>query len=50
VLQDLVDLLDPTFGANNKEEITLMDEEEATMIFYSNSLVQNKLSDSDLYE
>ncbi|CAG8825469.1 28807_t:CDS:1, partial [Dentiscutata erythropus] len=33
VLQDLVDLLDLTFGANNKEKITLVDEEETTMEF-----------------
>ncbi|CAG8475615.1 28659_t:CDS:2 [Gigaspora margarita] len=50
VLQDLVDLSDPIFGANNKEEITLIDEEETTMEFDSRSLVQDVLSDDDLYE
>ncbi|CAG8806022.1 31680_t:CDS:2, partial [Gigaspora margarita] len=49
VLQDLVGLSDPIFEANNKEEITLMDEEETTMKFDSRSLVQNVLSDDDLY-
>ncbi|CAG8799236.1 5509_t:CDS:1, partial [Dentiscutata erythropus] len=33
VLQDLIDLSDPIFGANNKEEITLMNKEETTMEF-----------------
>ncbi|CAG8639178.1 12223_t:CDS:1, partial [Gigaspora rosea] len=50
VLQDLVDLFDPIFGANNKEKITLMDEKETTMKFNSKSLVQYVLSDNNLYE
>ncbi|CAG8712473.1 3672_t:CDS:2, partial [Gigaspora rosea] len=50
VLQDLVDQSDPIFEANNKEEITLMDEEETTMEFDSKSLVQDVLNDDDLYE
>ncbi|CAG8843138.1 34453_t:CDS:2, partial [Gigaspora margarita] len=33
VLQDLVDLSDPIFGASNKEKITLMNKEETTMEF-----------------
>ncbi|RIB16628.1 hypothetical protein C2G38_2316042 [Gigaspora rosea] len=50
VLQDMVDLLDPIFGANNNQEEPILTEEEMNMEFESRSIVQDILSDSDLYE
>ncbi|CAG8804041.1 44828_t:CDS:2, partial [Gigaspora margarita] len=50
VLQDLVNLSNLLFGANNKEEITLIDKEKTNIEFDSKSLVQDVLSDDDLYD
>ncbi|CAG8749334.1 23207_t:CDS:1, partial [Gigaspora rosea] len=53
VLQDLVDLSDPIFGADNNqvESILTKEETEETSIeFDSRSLVRDMLSDNDLYE
>ncbi|CAG8800729.1 6415_t:CDS:1, partial [Gigaspora rosea] len=40
----------PIFGANNNQEEPILTEEEMNMEFESRSIVQDTLSDSDLYE
>ncbi|CAG8777917.1 34174_t:CDS:2, partial [Gigaspora margarita] len=52
-LQDLVDLSDPIFGRNNNQgeaQETVSTDEEPSMEFESKSLVQDILSDNNLYE
>ncbi|CAG8828724.1 4630_t:CDS:2, partial [Gigaspora margarita] len=49
-LQDLVDLSDPIFGADNNQEEPIFTDEETSMEFDSRSLVWDMLSDGDLYE
>ncbi|CAG8693707.1 24035_t:CDS:2, partial [Gigaspora margarita] len=52
-LQDLVDLSDPIFGADNNQVNPILTEEETketSMEFESRSLVRDMLSDSDLYK
>ncbi|CAG8669295.1 16660_t:CDS:2 [Gigaspora margarita] len=46
----LVNLSDPIFGADNNQEEPIFIDEETSMEFDSRSLVQDMLSDSDLYE
>ncbi|CAG8855207.1 30684_t:CDS:1, partial [Gigaspora margarita] len=49
-LQDLVDLSDPIFGANNNQEEPILTQEKINMEFESSPIVQDALGDNDLYE